>query len=80
MGSGIKVGTWGNDWQLAQVEMTPVPERVESCCPACVVDGALPPALHGAAELAVARPRPDGVPAVVQRLAKRGVKQVRSSI
>ena len=74
MGSGEHAGTWGDAWQLAQVEMAPV--RMESCCLACVVDGALPPALHGAAEFALARPRPDGVPCVV----KRGVEQVRSLI
>ena len=59
-GSGGHVGTWGDAWQLAQVEMAPV--LVESCCPACIVDGALPSALHGVAELALARPRPVGVP------------------
>ena len=47
--------------------------------PARVVDGALPPALHGVTvtELALARPRLVGVPGVVRRLAKRGVAQRR---
>ena len=63
-GSGGHAGTWGDARQLAQVEMAPV--RVESCGPACVVDVALLPALHGAAEFALARPRPDGVPCVVK--------------
>ena len=49
-----------------------------SCCPARVVDGALPPALHVVAELALARPRLVGAPGVGRRLAKRGVAQIRS--
>ena len=52
----------------------------ESCCPACVVDGALPPALHGVPQLALARPRPVGSWCRVKTGAqsgKRGIAQVR---
>ena len=60
---------------LAQAEVAL--EYEWSCSPACVVDGALPPALHVVAELALARPRLVGAPGVVRRLAKRGVAQIR---
>ena len=51
--------------QLAQVEVSRV--RVE-LLPARVVDGVLPPALHGVTvpELALARPRLVGVPGVMR--------------
>ena len=53
----VDARTWGNARQLAQVEVAPV--RVE-LLPSSRVDGAQPTALHGVAELALARRRPVG--------------------
>ena len=71
----MDAGTWGDAHQLAQVEVAQV--RVELFPSSHLVDGALPPALHGVVELALARSRLVGAPGVVRRLAKRGVAQVR---
>ena len=47
----MDTGTWGDAHQLAQVEVAQV--RVELFPSSHLVDGALPPALHGVVELAL---------------------------